>query len=69
MSRQKVGCTRFAVHIVPAVASSQENCLSFSFFWLSLRVVLDLGRVTSFAPSLGMPLALLVKYCLWFQVT
>ena len=57
-----VGCTSFVVNIIPAVASSQESCLSLPFSWLSLRVVLDLGRMTSFALSLGMPLAFLVNY-------
>ena len=43
-----------------------------SFFWLTLEVALDLERVVSFVPSLGMPLASLVLsntawniYCLF----
>lgn len=37
--------------VLQAVSSSQGNCLSF--LWLSLGVDLDLGRVVSFALSLG----------------
>lgn len=46
-------CTPFTARVQPAVASSQRNCLSLSFFWLSL----DLGKVVFPAPSLETPLA------------
>ena len=36
--------------------------LSFSFFWLFLTVALDLGRVESFAPSLGTLLVSVVLF-------
>lgn len=36
---------------------SRELCLSV--LWLSLGVALDLGRVVSFASSLGIPLVLM----------
>ena len=58
---RNVGCTPFAARVQPTLASSQGNCLSLSFFWISLAVVLDLERATSFAPSLGMHLAYLDK--------
>ena len=39
-----------------SIVSPPGNCLGPSFFWLSLGVALDLGRVLYFAPSLRMPL-------------
>lgn len=40
----------FAARVLPTIADSQGN--SLFFFWLALGVVLDLGRIVSFAPSL-----------------
>ena len=46
----------------PTFASSQGNCLSPSSFWLYLGVVLDLGKIISFAPSLGAPLGSILLF-------
>ena len=50
---RNAGCTPLAARVLPTAASSQGNCLRLSSFWLSLGLALDLGRVVSFAPSLG----------------
>ena len=55
-----MGFTPFAARALGTVASSQGN--SLSYFWLSLGVALDLGRIVSFAPSLGMPLLSMVSF-------
>lgn len=39
--------------VLLTVASSQGDCLSVSFFWLSLGVTLDLEKIVPSAPSLG----------------
>lgn len=49
-----MSCTPFVANVLVIIASSQGNCLSL--FGLSLGVALDLGRVISFVPSLGIPL-------------
>lgn len=46
-----------AARVIPAIASSWGDCLILSFFWQCLGVTLDLGKVVSFAPSLGALLA------------
>lgn len=46
-----MGCTPFSAKVLLTIASCQGN--SESFFWLSLGVVVDHGRVVSFASSLG----------------
>ena len=49
--------TLFASGTLYQTASrAQGNCLSSSFFWVSLGMTLNLGKIVSFAPSLGMPL-------------
>ena len=56
---KNVSWTPWVAKVLPTVASSPGYCLSLSFFWLSLGVALDLGRIVRFAPFLG-PL-----FCAW----
>lgn len=51
-----MNCTPFTARVLLTIASSQGNCLSLSFFWLSLGMTLDLRRVVSFASTLRKPL-------------
>lgn len=51
-----MSCSPCAGRVIPTIASSQGSYLSLSFFWLSLGVALDLGRMVSLAPHLGIPL-------------
>lgn len=54
----KVSCSGSAGGVLANVASPHRpGELSESFFWLTLGVALDLGKVVRFASSLGMPLA------------
>ena len=47
-------CGLYPICSLSTVASSQRNCPSISFFWLSLGVALHLGRVVYFG---------VVQYC------
>lgn len=60
-----MNCTPFTASVLLTIASSQGNCLSLSFFWLSLGMTLDLRRVVSFASTLRMPLGIhgVAQYC------
>lgn len=51
---RNVDCTPFVASVLEAVASSKGSYLYL--FWLSLGVALDLERIVTFAPALGMPL-------------
>ena len=53
MARQNVDCTPFA--------DSMLLTCQFSFFWLSLAMALDLGRVVSFSLSMGIHFASMDK--------
>ena len=46
----------FVAGVLLTVATSRENCLSLSSFWLSLGVTLGLQRAGAFALSLGISL-------------
>lgn len=48
--------TPYVARVLPTVVYSWENCLSLSFFWLSLGGALGLRRVIYSASSLGVPL-------------
>lgn len=45
--RQKCGLNSISARVPLIIASPQGNCLK-SFFWLSLRVMLSLGRLVFF---------------------
>lgn len=58
-------CTVFIAWVLLTIASSQGNCASLSFCWLSLGMTLDFRRVVSFAISLRMSLVsidILIRY-------